>query len=440
MTSREEVVKRVRDENIEFIRMQFTDIFGTLKSLHITAGQLEKALNNRCSFDGSSIEGFARIEESDMFLAPDIGTFCIMPLESGSGVEARMICNVITTEGKPFHADPRNVLQRVVDKASAMGYEMNVGPECEFFLFKLDNDGLPTTIAVDSAGYFDLDPVDKGTAARKEMCAVLEEMGFEIEAAHHENARGQHEIDFKYSDAIRAADNIMTLRDIVKVVARRHGLHATFMPKPIFGTAGSGMHTNMSLWRDGKNAFYDEKSNSNISDVAKAFMAGVLEHSRAITAMTNPLVNSYKRLVPEFEAPVFIAWSAKNRSPLVRIPAATGSSSRIELRSPDPSCNPYLAFALILTAGLDGIERGLQAPEPIDDNIYAMTREERLRLGVGSLPRSLREAVSELEESELMRQTLGDYVHRTYVTAKRREYEEYSRCVHAWEVEKYMYY
>lgn len=440
MADRDTIMKQIADGGVELIRLQFTDIFGTLKSLFITPSQMQKALSNRCSFDGSSIEGFARIEESDMFLAPDLDTFCLLPLEKDGGAEARLICNVINTDGEPFAGDPRHILRNVVQSAADMGYELNVGPECEFFLFKLDEDGLPTTTALDSAGYFDLDPVDLGAIARKEMCSVLEQMGLEIEAAHHENARGQHEIDFKYSDPVGAADNIMTLKSVVKIVARRRNMHATFMPKPIFGQAGSGMHTNISMWKDGKNVFDNSEDPSRVSDIGMNFLAGMLEHSRAITAVANPLVNSYKRLVPEYEAPVFIAWSAKNRSPLVRIPAATGNSSRIELRSPDPSCNPYLAFALTLAAGLDGIKRGLQAPESVDDNIYAMTDEQRKERGLGSLPRSLREAIAELAGNSMARDVLGEYVHSTYIKAKRAEYSDYSRTVHAWEVEKYLSY
>ncbi|HEX3029704.1 MAG TPA: type I glutamate--ammonia ligase, partial [Clostridia bacterium] len=347
--SKEDILRIVREQDVQFIRLQFTDIFGILKNVAITVDQLEKALDNKCMFDGSSIEGFVRIEESDMYLRPDPSTFVIFPWRPQTGKVARLICDVYNPDGTPFEGDPRYVLKRALEKATAMGYDtFNVGPECEFFLFLTDNDGNPTTITHDNGGYFDLGPVDLGENARRDMCLALEEMGFEIEASHHEVAPGQHEIDFKYGDALSTADNILTFKLVVKTIAQRHGLHATFMPKPIFGINGSGMHTNTSLFKQGKNVFYDEKDPLQLSREAYWFIGGLMKNMRSIAAVTNPIVNSYKRLVPGYEAPVYVAWSARNRSPLIRIPAARGASTRVELRCPDPSCNPYLAIAAIL--------------------------------------------------------------------------------------------
>ncbi|MDL2220526.1 type I glutamate--ammonia ligase [Eubacteriales bacterium OttesenSCG-928-N14] len=435
--AKEDIIARAKADGVEFIRLQFTDIMGTLKSLFITSKQLDKALSNKCMFDGSSVEGFVRIEESDMYLYPDESTYCVLPIDTEGGKEARMICDVYTTSGEPFCGDPRYVLRRAIQRAKDMGYSASIGPECEFFMFKLDDDGNPTTQPVDDAGYFDLDPVDRGAAARKEMCALLEQMNFEVEAAHHECGRGQHEIGFKYADPLAAADNIMTLKMVVKVVARKHGLHATFMPKPLYNAAGSGMHTNISLWQDGKNAFYDPNSELGLSTVAHEFIAGIMHHARALTAVTNPTVNSYKRLVPGYEAPVHIAWSAKNRSPLIRVPAATGNSTRVELRSPDLSCNPYLAFALMLHAGLDGVQNKMEAPPAVDANIYAMDVEERREYCIDSLPSSLRQALVCLDNDAVMKDALGDHILSRFCAAKRLEYEDYSRNVHDWEHKRY---
>lgn len=428
----------VKEQDVKFIRLQFTDIFGTLKNVAITDEQLEKALNNEIMFDGSSIQGFVRIEESDMYLRPDLNTFAIFPWRPQPGKVARLICDVYHPDGTPFEGDPRYVLKKVLKEAEAMGYTYYVGPECEFFLFLTDEEGKPTLKTHDDASYFDLGPVDLGEDARRDMCLVLEEMGFEIEASHHEVARGQHEIDFKYEDALTTADNIMTFKLVVKTVAQRHGLHATFMPKPIFGINGSGMHTNQSLFKDGKNAFYDPSGPLQLSQDAYYFIGGLLKNIRAITAITNPLVNSYKRLVPDYEAPVYIAWSARNRSPLIRIPAARGNSTRLELRSPDPSANPYLALAVILAAGLDGIKNKITPPPSVDRNIFAMTPEERKELGIESLPGSLQEALEEFEKSELVRKTLGEHIFSTYLRAKKIEWDEYRTMVHQWEWDKYL--
>lgn len=437
--SKEDILRLVKELDVKFIRLQFTDIFGTLKNVAITSEQLEKALDNKCMFDGSSIEGFVRIEESDMYLAPDPSSFAVFPWRPQPGRVARLICDVLNPDGTPFSGDPRYVLKRALKKAAEMGYDsFNVGPECEFFLFLTDSEGKPTVKTHDNAGYFDLGPVDLGEDARRNICLALEEMGFEIEASHHEVAPGQHEIDFKYQDALTTADNVMTFKMVVKTMAQRNGLHATFMPKPIFGINGSGMHTNVSLYKDGRNAFYDEKDPLKLSQEAYWFIGGIIKHIKAITAITNPLVNSYKRLVPDYEAPVYIAWSARNRSPLIRIPAVRGEATRLELRSPDPSCNPYLAFAVILAAGLDGIKNKIQPPPPTDKNIFRMTREERIKEGIESLPASLEEAINEMEKSELIRETLGEHIFTKYIEAKRKEWEDYRTKITPWEIEHYL--
>ncbi|MDK2799329.1 MAG: glutamine synthetase [Clostridiales bacterium] len=436
--TREDVMRMVKEQDVQFIRLQFTDIFGTLKNVAITAKQLEKALNNQCMFDGSSIEGFVRIEESDMYLRPDPSTFVIFPWRPQPGRVARLICDVYNSDGTPFEGDPRYVLKKVVKEAEEMGYTYNVGPECEFFLFLTDDNGDPTTITHDNAGYFDLGPIDLGENARRDMCLVLEEMGFEIEASHHEVARGQHEIDFKYEDGLKTADNIMTFKLVVKTIAQRHGLHATFMPKPIFGINGSGMHTNQSLVKDGKNAFYDPNDKLGLSEIAYNYIAGILKHVKGMTAITNPIVNSYKRLVPDYEAPVYIAWSAKNRSPLIRIPAARGESTRIEMRNPDPSCNPYLALAVSLAAGLDGIKNKLKPPASVEKNIFKMDAEIRKKHGIENLPGNLYEAIQELEKDEVIKKTLGSHVYERYVEAKLIEWEQYKTKVHQWEIDQYL--
>jgi len=437
--SKEDILRIVKEQDVKFIRLQFTDIFGMLKNVAITVEQLEKALDNKCMFDGSSIEGFVRIEESDMYLRPDPNTFVIFPWRPQSGKVARLICDVYNPDGTPFEGDPRYELKRALKKASDMGYEtFNVGPECEFFLFLTDSEGNPTTKTHDNAGYFDLGPVDLGENARRDMCLVLEEMGFEIEASHHEVAPGQHEIDFKYSDALTTADNIMTFKLVVKTIAQRNGLHATFMPKPIFGINGSGMHTNTSLFKNGKNAFYDENDPLQLSKEAYWFIGGLMKNIRSIAAITNPIVNSYKRLVPGYEAPVYIAWSARNRSPLIRIPAARGEATRLELRCPDPTCNPYLALAAVLAAGLDGIENKIQPPPSIDKNIFEMTEEQRLKEGIASLPGSLEEAINEMKNSELARQVLGNHIFEKYIEAKNKEWNEYRTRISKWEIDQYL--
>ena len=437
--TKEDIIRIVREEDIEFIRLQFTDIFGQLKNVAITASQIEKAVNNQCMFDGSSIDGFVRIDESDQYLYPDLRTFRVFPWRPGHGKVARLICDVYNTDGTPFVGDPRDVLKRAIQKARDMGFDtFNVGPEAEFFLFQTDDEGKPTTKTNDEAGYFDLGPLDHGESTRREICMALEQMEFEIEASHHECAQGQHEIDFKYAEALHAADNIMTFKLAVKTLAQKNGLHATFMPKPIFGVAGSGMHTNMSLFRDGKNVFYDPNDERGLSREAYSFIAGLLRHVPGMAAITNPLVNSYKRLVPGYEAPCYLAWSASNRSALIRIPASRGQATRVELRSPDPSCNPYLAFAVCLTAGLDGIEKGLVPPAEITQNIYAMDPATREAHGIASLPGSLEEAIRLMEGDRLVLDTLGEHVANNYIEGKKKEWDEYRTRVSSWEREKYI--
>lgn len=437
--TKEDILRIVREQDVKFVRLQFTDIFGTLKNVAITVDQLEKALDNECMFDGSSIEGFVRIEESDMYLRPDPSTFVIFPWRPQTGKVARLICDVYNPDGTPFEGDPRYILKRALKKANDMEYEsFNVGPECEFFLFLTDGEGNPTTVTHDNGGYFDLGPVDLGENARRDMCLALEEMGFEVEASHHEVAPGQHEIDFKYSDALNTADAIVTFKLVVKAIAQRHGLHAAFMPKPIYGINGSGMHINTSLFKDGKNAFYDENGPLQLSQDAYWFIGGLMKHIKAIASITNPLVNSYKRLVPGYEAPVYIAWSARNRSPLIRIPAARGESTRVELRCPDPACNPYLALAAILTAGLDGIENKTQPPASTDKNIFQMNEQERLREGIMALPGSLKEAVDETKNSELAKNVLGPHIFEKYIRAKEEEWDNYRTRISQWEIENYL--
>lgn len=436
--TKEDIIRIVDEENVKFIRLQFADIFGTIKNVTVTKSQLSKALDNQCMFDGSSIEGFVRIEESDMYLRPDLNSFVIFPFGDELGKTARLICDTYTTKGEAFQGDPRNVLQKVLKEAKEMGFSLNVGPELEFFLFNTDEKGNPTTQTNDDAGYFDFGPIDSGEDARRDMCNVLEKMGFEIEASHHEVARGQHEIDFKYDDALTTADNIQTFKLAVKTVAKKHNLHATFMPKPIFGICGNGMHINMSLSKNGKNAFYDKSDKLNLSETAYHFIAGIMDHIKGIAAVTNPLVNSYKRLVPGYEAPVYIAWSASNRSPLIRIPSARGEGTRVELRNPDPSCNPYLAIALLLAAGLEGIKKQLMPTESIDMNIYEMSDLERNKYNVESLPSSLENAIEAMEKDEFIARTLGPHVYSQYVNAKKKEWMMYTTRVSQWEIDQYL--
>ena len=438
--TKDDIFRMVEEEDVEFIRLQFTDIFGTLKNIAITSSQLEKALDNKCMFDGSSVEGFVRIEESDMYLYPDYDTFEIFPWRPQQGKVARLICDVYTPDGKPFEGDPRWILKKTIKEANEMGYRFDVGPECEFFLFHTDDNGLPTTLSHEKAGYFDLGPNDLGENIRRDMVLTLEDMGFEIEASHHEVAPAQHEIDFKYDEALKTADNIQTFKMTVKTIAKRHGLYATFMPKPKFGISGSGMHINMSLaTKAGKNIFADENGKIGLSDDAYHFIAGIMKHARGMSAITNPLVNSYKRLVPGYEAPVYIAWSAKNRSPLIRIPASRGNGTRVELRNPDPTANPYLVLALCLAAGLDGIKNKIEVPDSVDCNIYEMTPGERRAAGIENMPADLKEAVDCLVADEFLCSVLGEHITTKYVEAKMKEWENYTTRVSQWEIDEYLY-
>ncbi len=436
--TKQDISRLVQENEIKFIRLQFTDIFGIVKNVAITPSQLDKALANECMFDGSSIEGFARIEESDMKLYPDLDTFVIFPFSNEQGKTARFICDVYSPEGEPFAGDPRYILRKVLAEAEQMGYTFNVGPECEFFLFLNDEKGRPTAVSYDEGSYFDLEPIGQGEDVRCEIVMALEEMGFEIEASHHEVAPGQHEIDFRFDEALKAADNIQTFKLTVRTIAQRYGMHATFMPKPLAGEFGSGMHTNMSLYKNGQNVFYDPAEADGLSLLAKNFIAGLLQHINGMCAITNPLVNSYKRLVPGYEAPCYIAWSNRNRSPLIRIPQSRGPGTRIELRSPDPSCNPYLSFALCLAAGLAGIKQNLLPPPPTDVNIYALTAQDRQALNIASLPENLAVALDEMEKDALVASVLGQHVQQKYLEAKRCEWDQYRVDISNWELATYL--
>lgn len=437
---KEDIMRIAKRKDVKFIRLQFTDVLGRLKNVAITSSQLEKALDNKIMFDGSSIEGFVRIEESDMYLRPDLDTFAVLPWRPRENSVARMICDVYDPEGNPFMGDPRYCLKRALEEAEDMGFEFDVGPECEFFIFHTDDVGRPTTLTHDTSGYFDLGPMDLGGTVRREICLMLESMGYEVETSHHEVAVGQHEVDFKYAEALRTADDIMTFKLAVKSVAKKMGLCAVFLPKPLQGQNGSGMHTNMSLLRDGKNVFYDpaDPEHNGLSETAYQFIAGIMEHIGAITAIANPIVNSYKRLIAGYEAPVYVAWSCKNRSPLIRIPASRGSATRVELRSPDPTANPYLLLACCLKAGLDGINKRLAPPPGVDGNIFAMDRKELEKRGITSLPANLHEALAALEEDEVIKQTLGEHILENYISAKEKEWAEYCEDVSPWEIQKYI--
>lgn len=436
--TKEDVLRLVENEDVEFIRLQFTDVFGVLKNVAVTASQLERALDNQYMFDGAAIEGFAGSEESDRYLHPACDTLEIFPWRPQQGKVARLICNVYRPDGKPSEGDSRHILQRVLQEAEKLGYTFIVGPECEFFLFNTDEKGLPTTQTSDQAGYFDLGPMDLGENVRRDIVLNLEDMGFTIEASHHELAPGQHEIAVGCGEALEAADNIMTFKFTVKSIAKRHGMHATFMPKPVHGIHGSGMHINMSLCREGRNVFADEKGEGGLSETAYHFMAGLMKHMKGMTLITNPLVNSYKRLVPGFEAPVHIAWSMGDRDALIRVPQTRGGSSRIELRSPDACCNPYLTLALCLAAGLEGIRERLAAPAGLDRKLRSMTEESWQKDGIEKLPATLGEAIAEFERDELVKQVLGEHIAKAYVRAKKAEWEEYQARVTDWEIEKYL--
>lgn len=438
-TSKEDILKMADKEDVRFIRLQFTDLLGIIKNVEIPVDQLTKALDNEMMFDGSSIEGFVRIEESDMRLYPDLDTWVIFPWTPEKGKVARLICDIYNPDGTPFEGDPRGILKRSLKEMESLGYtDFNIGPEPEFFLFKMDERGEPTLELNDKGGYFDLAPTDLGENCRRDIVLELEDMGFEIEASHHEVAPGQHEIDFKYADAITTCDNIQTFKLVVKTIARKHGLHATFMPKPLFGVNGSGMHANMSLFNGKENAFYDEGNELELSETAMQFLAGILKHSQSFTAVTNPIVNSYKRLVPGYEAPSYVAWSLRNRSPLVRIPASRGLSTRIEVRSVDPSANPYLAMAVMLASGLDGIKNNLTPPKPVDRNIYVMDDEELEEEGIKQLPSTLKQALDNLKQDQVLMGALGSHAGEHFIEAKEIEWDMFRTQVHPWEREQYL--
>ena len=438
--SKDEVRKMVKDENIRFLRVMFTDMLGTIKSVDLPVSQLNKLMDNKIMFDGSSIDGFVRIEESDMYLYPDMSTWLVFPWGAEHGKVARVICSVQTVDGEPFAGDPRNNLKRVLKDMQKMGFkDFNIGPEPEFFLFKTDEQGNPTQTVNDQENYFDMEPADRGEDCRRDIVLALEKMGFDVEAAHHEVAPGQHEVDFKYSDALEAADNIQTFKLIVKTIAKKYGLHATFMPKPLSGINGSGMHLNMSLFtQNGDNAFFDPEDERQLSQTAYHFLGGLMKHARAYTAVCNPIVNSYKRLVPGFEAPVYVAWSTSNRSPLIRIPSDRGMGTRVELRSADPSANPYLAIAAVLEAGLDGLRNELPAIHEVDENIYQMTSKERVEKDVRNLPDTLHNALKSLAKDEVVKGSMGDHIYHSFMEAKTREYDAYRQHVSDWERQRYM--
>lgn len=436
----DDIRQDVKDKNVHFLRLTFSDVNGILKNVEVPISQLEKVLDNKMMFDGSSIEGFVRIEESDMYLIPDLNTWTVFPWDAGNDRRiAMLICDIYLPSGEPFKGDPRGNLKRMSQKLVDMGYDdFNLGTEAEFFLLKMDENGQPTMKLNDDGGYFDLAPLDLGENCRRDIVLTLEELGFEVEASHHEAASGQHEIDFKYAPVVQACDNLEKFKLIVKTIARKHNLYATFMPKPVYGSAGSGMHCNMSLFKDGKNLFYDEKAEAGMSQVMLQFIAGLLDHAKAITAIGNPIVNSYKRLVAGYEAPVYIAWSGQNRSPLIRIPASRGNSTRIELRSADPSANPYLLMAACIGAGIDGIEREMTPPAPTDENIYSMTDQQLAEAHIERLPRSLDEALDELEKDQVVQDALGSHIVSNFTAAKRIEYKDYELQVTQWELEHYL--
>jgi glutamine synthetase len=444
--TKEDIINSIEENHVRFLRLQFVDIGGMVKNVGIPVSQAEKALTTGIAFDGSSIEGFVRIEESDMILKPDFNTYNILPWDVSGGKVARIICDVYRPDGKPFEGDPRYVLKRAIAQAAKRGYVMNTGPELEFFFFnKKDGkvsferkDDKDVPIPHDFGGYFDFPPIDQAEDIRQKIVNDLETMGFNIEASHHEVSIGQHEIDFKYGDALKTADNVITFKFVTKTIAQKNGLHASFMPKPIFGINGSGMHTNISLFKNGKNAFYDESKDMEVSDTLRYFVGGLKKHVKSFTAVTNPIVNSYKRIVPGYEAPVYIAWSGANRSSMIRIPAARGMSTRVELRSPDPACNPYLSFAVILMAGLDGVENKIDPGEPTTLNLFHLNDVERKAHGIESLPGSLKEALDNLETDSIVRNALGEHVFEDFMRLGRAEWDAYRISVHDWEVKRYL--
>ncbi|MEK0173750.1 type I glutamate--ammonia ligase [Tetragenococcus halophilus] len=435
----EQIKEIAKKENVRFLRLMFTDISGMIKNVEVPISQMDKVLDQKMMFDGSSIEGFVRIEESDMYLYPDLTTWMIFPWEAEHGKVGRLICDIYNADGTPFAGDPRGNLKRVLRHMQELGFSsFELGPEPEFFLFQLDQNQNITQHLNDHGGYFDFAPMDLGENCRRDIVLELEKLGYEVEASHHEAAPGQHEIDFKYADAVDACDSIQTFKLVVKTIARKYNLHATFMPKPMEGIAGSGMHCNMSLFKGKENAFYDESGELELSKTAYQFLAGLIKHAWAYTAVCDPTVNSYKRLVPGYEAPVHVAWSGHNRSPLIRIPSSRGLSTRLELRSVDPSANPYLALAALLEAGLDGIQNEMVAPEGVDRNIYVMSEEERETAQIFDLPSTLHNALKELRDDEVMINALGTHIYENFVEAKQMEWAAFRQTVSDWEKEQYL--
>ncbi|GHU42933.1 glutamine synthetase [Clostridia bacterium] len=436
--TKEDILQKVEEEDVEFIRLQFTDLFGNLKNVAITAKQLEKALRRECVFDGSSIEGFAKIEDSDLYFYPDLSSFTIFPWRPQQGKVARIICDIYRPDGTPFLGDPRYVLRKTIAKAKEMGYHFEVGNECEFFLFDTDENGNPTEGSQERGGYFDLGPTDLGENVRRDMVLALEDMGLCVEASHHEAAPAQHEIDFGPEEVLRAADDMVTSKLAIKTIARKFGLYASFMPKPKSGQHGSGLHLYFSLSKDGENVFCDTEDPLGLSPTARYFIGGLMRHIKGMSLILNPVVNSYKRLSSGYEAPADIAWSTGNRSPLIRIPSERGESTRIELRSPDSMGNPYLTLALSLAAGLDGITHKILPNEPVSGNINELSPKEKEGLGLSKLPATLEEAIAELKADTFLKEVLGSHVYEQYVKAKEEEWQDYSGRVTDWELEKYL--
>ena len=433
---RQDVLKLASERGVRFIRLWFTDVLGQLKSFAITRDELKEALSSGMGFDGSSVEGFARIEESDMIAMPDPTTFAILPWSPEKEPTARMFCDILEPDGTPYAGDPRYVLRRALKRADDLGYTYKIGPELEYFYFKDDS----SAATLDRGGYFDL-TLDMGSDMRRETVCVLQDLGIKVEYEHHEVAPSQHEIDLKYDEALRMADTTMTYRLVVKEVASSHGVYATFMPKPIMGENGSGMHTHQSLFKGEKNAFYDPKDEYNLSEIAKCFIAGILKHAKEICAITNQWVNSYKRLVPGYEAPVYISWARRNRSTMIRVPMykpGKENATRVELRSPDPGCNPYLAFAVMLAAGLEGVERNYELPPPVEEDVFGLTSQRQKEMGIDHLPGNLYAAIMEVEKSELVRNTLGDHIFNKFIENKKIEWDGYRVHVSNYEMDKYL--
>ncbi|MCR4617232.1 MAG: type I glutamate--ammonia ligase [Lachnospiraceae bacterium] len=437
--TKEDVLRLLEEEDVEFVRLQFTDLHGTLKNIAVTAGKIASILENGCHFDASAADGFHRTIDSERLLIPDFSTFEILPWRPQQGKVARLLCDVNMPEGTPSPLCSRFILKKNLEKAEAMGFKIEVGPECEFFLFETDENGNPTVVTHEQAGYFDVGPLDEGENARRDIVMNLEDMGFEIDASHHEFAPAQHEIDLSHGEALETADNIQTFKLAVRTMAKRHGLHATFMPKPKNNVNGSGMHINISILKDGVNIFDDASDKNGISKEAYYFIGGLMEHLKGMSVVTNPLVNSYKRLNTGYDAPVYIAWSARNRKQMIRIPAILkGQNARVELRSADSAANPYLALALVVAAGLDGIENKIMPPAAIDENIAEMTSEERDNLPMGRLPGNLKEAIEAAKADPFIAKTLGEEAFEQYIRMKEKEWNDYNTFVSEWELSEYL--